>query len=542
MKSITKYIFITLFFINCTLIFSATYYVSPNGNDSNSGNIENPFASFQKAHDSVVAGDTIFVRGGTYYPTSQTRFTRDGNANAYIVLLSYPGEVPIIDAENLPDGNINGGSTSTWSFSNAKYWKIIGPLTVTNGRGAGIYIEGGNYMEFNQIESSYNGKRASRAGHGFMVWSGDNISFINSDAHHNANHLWKNGENQESNQYQHGDGWRIFNGSNIKFVGCRGWNNLDDNFDFYGFDNPIELINCLSAYAGRDDSLGSITGIPYNDMPLLDPSNLLWGNGIKLGYNQDNVEHLVERSLSWNNNAAGFHMNLGPAKILNSISYGNKAFGFDYTDGNKHEMYNNWEYGNNTENVDYPEVDPDLTLSSHNSWDNTINIEISSDDFVSMNDANVFGQRLADGSYPDSTFLWLVAGSDLIDAGMDVGLPYFGSAIDINAFEFYDESVDVLAENSLLPSEFKLANYPNPFNPSTVIQYDLVESGIVNIVVYDILGRKVAELENEYRNAGTHKLTWNAVDSYGQGVASGTYLLRIQAGKNVKTIKMSYLR
>ncbi len=543
MIKVKRYTIIILILITANLLISSTYYVSPGGNDSNSGAMDKPFASIQKAHDAAQPGDTIYLREGTYTPTSQTVFRKSGSANSYFVLSSYPGEVPVIDGENVPEGNINHGSTATWMFNNAKFWKIIGPLIVTNGRGAGIYIDGAQFLEFNLVESSYNGKRAARAGHGFMIWTGSDIVFNNCDAHHNANHLWKSGEDQEINQYQHGDGWRIFSGANIRFVGCRSWRNLDDNYDFYGADMPIELIDCWAAYAARDDSLGSITGIPDNDMPRIDTSDLLWGNGIKLGYNQDYVEHSAVRCMSWNNNAAGFHMNGGQSILLNVASYGNKVFGFDYTDGNKHEMNNNWEFGNNYDNPDYPEVKPDLSVSSHNSWDSTLTITIAFDDFVCVSDSGMLENRQSDGSLPLTAFLRLAQNSDLIDSGVDVGLAYLGDAPDIGAFEFVDETTPVTLNGvNQIPDDYNLISYPNPFNPVAIISYNLPQAGNVDVVIYDITGRQVIQLDSGYRTAGSHTLSWNATDDYGRQVASGIYLLRIQAGKYLKTIKMTYIR
>ena len=67
-------------------------------------------------------------------------------------------------------------------------------------------------------------------------------------------------------------------------------------------------------------------------------------------------------------------------------------------------------------------------------------------------------------------------------------------------------------------------NYPNPFNPTTTIRYDLPEPAKVSLIVYDVLGRKVAELVNEEKAAGYHSITWNAAN-----VASGVYLARFTA-------------
>jgi hypothetical protein len=113
----------------------------------------------------------IYLRGGTYYPTKQTVITKVGDSNNYYVLSSYPGEVPVIDGNNIPVGDINSTSTPTWVFKNAGYWKVRGPIHLTNGRGAGVYIEGSQFLEFDLVESSYNGKRAARAGHGFFIYS-----------------------------------------------------------------------------------------------------------------------------------------------------------------------------------------------------------------------------------------------------------------------------------------------------------------------------------------------------------------------------------
>jgi hypothetical protein len=73
-----------------------------------------------------------------------------------------------------------------------------------------------------------------------------------------------------------------------------------------------------------------------------------------------------------------------------------------------------------------------------------------------------------------------------------------------------------------LPAEFRLSqNYPNPFNPATTIKFDLPEASHVSLVIYDVLGRKVAELENGVKEAGYHSATWNATD-----VSSGIYFAR----------------
>ncbi|MBI5472407.1 MAG: T9SS type A sorting domain-containing protein [Ignavibacteriae bacterium] len=76
-----------------------------------------------------------------------------------------------------------------------------------------------------------------------------------------------------------------------------------------------------------------------------------------------------------------------------------------------------------------------------------------------------------------------------------------------------------------IPAVFALhPNYPNPFNPSTQINFDLPEASHVTLAVYDVLGRKVAELVNGQVAEGYHTATWNASD-----VASGVYFARFTA-------------
>ena len=69
----------------------------------------------------------------------------------------------LIDAANLPEGDLNGASTPTWNFDGAKHLRVIGPIHLTNGRGAAVLIqEDTHFVDFVRIEASYNGQRAAR--------------------------------------------------------------------------------------------------------------------------------------------------------------------------------------------------------------------------------------------------------------------------------------------------------------------------------------------------------------------------------------------
>ena len=89
-----------------------------------------------------------------------------------------------------------------------------------------------------------------------------------------------------------------------------------------------------------------------------------------------------------------------------------------------------------------------------------------------------------------------------------------------------------------IPMQYSLLqNYPNPFNPQTKIIYTLPQSENVNIVITDILGREVFELENEYKNAGIHQVIFD-----GTGFASGIYFYKIKAGVFSDSKKMVIIK
>ena len=103
------------------------------------------------------------------------------------------------------------------------------------------------------------------------------------------------------------------------------------------------------------------------------------------------------------------------------------------------------------------------------------------------------------------------------------------------------EQVSILDET--LPVTFNLYNaYPNPFNPVTTLGYDLPEDGLVNITVYDMMGRKVKTLVNSLQAGGYKSVQWNATDNQGHLVPAGVYLYKIEFGHFVVTRKMILLK
>jgi hypothetical protein len=138
-----------------------------------------------------------------------------------------------------------------------------------------------------------------------------------------------------------------------------------------------------------------------------------------------------------------------------------------------------------------------------------------------------------DGLEPNSLYYWRVSSKTT------TGSQSMYSAVQT----FRTDGPTSVGDNEVIPDQFTLSqNYPNPFNPTTKITFSLPSDNFVTVKVYDMLGREVKTLVNDYRNAGSHTMNWNGDDNSGQKVASGTYIYRITAGSFVATRKMVLLK
>ena len=94
-----------------------------------------------------------------------------------------------------------------------------------------------------------------------------------------------------------------------------------------------------------------------------------------------------------------------------------------------------------------------------------------------------------------------------------------------------------------VPVGFELYdNYPNPFNPTTKIQFSIADRQLTIVKVYDVLGREVVTLVNEVKEPGTYTVEFSAKGGDGSNLASGVYFYRLQAGSFVETKKLLLLK
>ena len=100
-----------------------------------------------------------------------------------------------------------------------------------------------------------------------------------------------------------------------------------------------------------------------------------------------------------------------------------------------------------------------------------------------------------------------------------------------------------IADSDIIPETFALhGNYPNPFNPTTTISYDLPKWSQVTLGIYDLLGKQIKTLVNQSQDAGNKIAVWDGTDNLGRQVSAGVYLYQIKAGEFTQTRKMLLLK
>ena len=152
------------------------------------------------------------------------------------------------------------------------------------------------------------------------------------------------------------------------------------------------------------------------------------------------------------------------------------------------------------------------------------------------------GVPVVEGRYPlPGTSGEVLAGDVNGDGATD--LVVLGRNMEGNggAFVFLNQGVPAataIAAETTTPTDFALgANYPNPFNPATIIPVS-VAAGAVDLTIYNVLGQPVRQVWNGPLAAGEHRLTWDGRDGQGQPVAAGVYLVRLHQGDQTRIRKM----
>ena len=155
--------------------------------------------------------------------------------------------------------------------------------------------------------------------------------------------------------------------------------------------------------------------------------------------------------------------------------------------------------------------------------------------FLSGNDDQYIDSETAN----DGSFLWTISGDIIPDDDYRIKVRNLES----NAYDYSDYYFDIIAgtlidDDIVIPSTTKLVgNFPNPFNPTTTIQYDLNKSGFVQIEIFNVKGQKIKSLVNQNQTAGNQSVIWNGVNEKGVNVGSGLFLYKLVFNGNVLSMR-----
>jgi len=236
-------------------------------------------------------------------------------------------------------------------------------------------------------------------------------------------------------------------------------------------------------------------------------------------------------------------------KSINNTFVGNKAYkasAIGVRDSSNLELVNTiiWDNPGTTQLGLY--IDGTLTAKNSVIGDGKASIDmddmskITSYDDQTMIETNPLLCDFWSGSWPQLagnyhlTYLSPAIGKG--ENGVNMGAFDVGCDID-TALLSVDELIDVTPTVSALHE-----NYPNPFNPTTTLRFDLPEVSSITLTIYNMLGQRVRTFNMNDTPAGYHSIKWNATNDYGDPVGAGVYLYQLRANQYVKTRKMVLLK
>ncbi len=445
----------------------ARYYLATDGNDTNgTGSLSSPYYSLEKAWGYISAGDTIYLRGGLYkYSSRQDLRGKDGKAGYRINIWAYPGELPIITKS---EGFDLPGQTHL------------------------IYIDA-DYLHVKGLEISFYQQQPGIKAASALFCLTSNSIFENLNYHHNALGMFIR-ENSSNNlilncdfhnnydpyddlPYNHADGLDLSDmpaGTINTVKGCRFYENSDDGLDLWNNNGKVIIDSCWAWNNGyREDGI-TIGGD---------------GSGFKLGMTSTadytGYKRILTNSISASNRTLGISQNSAYCKIFicNNTLYENRSSGIYFSPAwgdAAHMIKNNISYKNTVDaaiKINNPIVD-------HNSWQ--LSNPITDEYFISVDKSQLARPRNVDGSLPEIEFMKPNSDCLLIDAGTDVGLPYWGDAPDIGAFEKVTEDYHL---NQLplvsIVSPTKNLTYTSPANVDIDIMASDPDGSIVLVELFN---------------------------------------------------------
>lgn len=390
------------------------YYISPNGSDSNPGTLDAPFKSLMKAQAEASSGDIVYIREGVYdeFEINQTdnphesvyHYVHDIYKSG-ITYKAYPGdERPVFDFSNVPtDQRVAafyiGKEVTDINFEG---FDVTGVKVGEQKQSEAFRISGeANFTNMSAHDNEANGFYYIENGTGIV---------LNTDAYNNIGATARSASNT--------DGFGA-HGKAVWFVNSRAWNNSDDGFDSINSNGPVAYINDWAFnHHGDENRVGDkngfkVGGYAYrteglpNPIPVHIVINSLAANN---GGNNFYANHQPGQSAYWLNNTAykpGYGANFNMLERLSPTSK-------EDIPGNREVLHHNIAYEGplTSNNNTLPENE------TNNSWTIDGGLEVSTDDFESLDMEQLTAPREVDGSLPDVTFMKPVSTSPLYTNGL----------------------------------------------------------------------------------------------------------------------------
>ena len=385
---------------------SRVYYVTPDAAANGAGTSFRAPMSLAAALGRVTAGQMVLLQPGTYRipytagAKNTITLSKSGSAGSPIYLVGANCGRAVIDFQ-FP---ANTWVQDSYGFHlTGSYWYFKG-IDVTRAGYQGTYVTG-SYNTFENTAFYDNRNTGLEINKG-----GSYTTVINSDAYRNYDPKNKGGM---------ADGFapKQTQGPGNRFFGCRAWENSDDGFDTFDSTQPVVIENSWTFRNGVD--VWGYGGFDGN------------GNGFKLGGNRKAQRNRIVNSVAFGHPNKGFDQNnnAGGVTLLNNTGFSNGVnfgFGNALNSGERHTLRNNISLqgrsGDSVSNAN----------ASNNTWNG---IAVGRGDFVNLDLSLATQRRNPDGTLPANDLFRLAPSSRLIDAGVNVGLPFRGRAPDLGAFE-----------------------------------------------------------------------------------------------------------
>ena len=351
--------------------------------------------------------------------------------------------------------------------------------------------------------------------------------------------------------------------SNTEFIhfqvvgGGHEWFNYD-----WGFHASEELLNFFLQYSMTDffDHSPVLSIIEdhqtYEDMPFSVAISAASPTGSQITYNAISDTSAIVVYINGDNIFIGLqqHWNgVGNITVIandedqlsDTITFGVEVLPVNDSPSNFELLYptpiDTIEISINTDETIPFEWGESLDVDSEVSYNLTLTFDHNGNSYTSEYD------NILDTNYAISAYEYAILMTNLNLAIVNIN--YIVEATDgeftvvSDSGKFVFSNISLSIENNFMPKDFALhQNYPNPFNPVTSLSYDLPNDDLVNITIYNMMGRIVKTLINSFQTAGYKSIQWNATNDRNELVSAGIYLYTIQAGEFRQTKKMVLLK